>query len=292
MRPRQAGRGREKRNPLYHRDERGAREAAREEVLECGRPARFIMNERDLRNFVEAIRRGTLAADSAVERLRQLPFEDLGFAKIDHHRALRQGYPEVVYARGKTQKQVTAIVRGMLRAKASHNILVTRADRRIFRAVKGMARRARYHELSGTISIERERAIRGKGLILVVTAGTSDIPVAEEALVTAQMMGNRAEAIYDVGVAGLHRLLEHRRKLSEARVIICAAGMEGALPSVVAGLVGVPVIAVPTSTGYGSSFGGLTALLAMLNSCASNVTVVNIDNGFGAGCVASVINRL
>jgi hypothetical protein len=152
--------------------------------------------------------------------------------------------------------------------------------------------RAEFHELSGTISIERSRKTQGKGLILVVTAGTSDIPVAEEALITARSMGNRAEAIYDVGVAGLHRLLEHRDKLAEARVIVCVAGMEGALPSVVAGLVSAPVIAVPTSTGYGSSFGGLTALLAMLNSCASNVSVVNIDNGFGAGCVASVINKL
>jgi NCAIR mutase (PurE)-related protein len=158
--------------------------------------------------------------------------------------------------------------------------------------VKKLARVARFHELSGAITISRSTADHGKGSILVVTAGTSDIPVAEEALVTAQIMGNRAEAIYDVGVAGLHRLLEHRKKLAAARVIVCVAGMEGALPSVVAGLVAAPVIAVPTSTGYGSSFGGLTALLAMLNSCASNVSVVNIDNGFGAGCVASVINRL
>jgi NCAIR mutase (PurE)-related protein len=184
------------------------------------------------------------------------------------------------------------IARGMLHAKASHNILITRADKKIFAAVKKLARAARFHELSGAITISRSQANQGKGLILVVTAGTSDIPVAEEALVTAQIMGNRAEAIYDVGVAGLHRLLEHRKKLAAARVIICVAGMEGALPSVVAGLVAAPVIAVPTSTGYGSSFGGLTALLAMLNSCASNVSVVNIDNGFGAGCVASVINRL
>ena len=202
----------------------------------------------------------------------------------------------MVFARGKTPKQVAEIVRAMLRAKASHNILITRANTKTFAAVKRFARAAKlrpeFHELSGTISIERSRKLHGKGLILIVTAGTSDIPVAEEALVTARAMGNRAEAIYDVGVAGLHRLLEHREKLSEARVIICVAGMEGALPSVVAGLVSAPVIAVPTSTGYGSSFGGLTALLAMLNSCASNVSVVNIDNGFGAGCVASVINRM
>lgn len=257
------------------------------------------MDELDIKSFVEALQRGKLSAEAAVDRLRKLPYEDLGFAKIDHHRTLRQGYPEVIFAKGKTPRQVTEIVRGMLRAKASHNILVTRADAKVFaavrRAVRPLKRTAstiQFHELSRTIAIFREKAIRGKGLVLVVTAGTSDIPVAEEALVTARVMGNRAEAIYDVGVAGLHRLLEHREKLAEARVIICVAGMEGALPSVVAGMVAAPVIAVPTSTGYGSSFGGMTALLAMLNSCASNVSVVNIDNGFGAGCVASVINRL
>jgi NCAIR mutase (PurE)-related protein len=249
------------------------------------------MNEHDIRKVLTALQRKELTLDSALDRLRHLPYEDLGFAKIDHHRALRQGYPEVVYARGKTPKQVAEIVRGMLRANASHNILITRADRKTFATVKRLARRARLYEMSGAIVIERSRAVHGKGLILVVTAGTSDIPVAEEALVTARTMGNRAEAIYDVGVAGLHRLLEHRRKLTEARVIICVAGMEGALPSVIGGMVAAPVIAVPTSTGYGAGFGGIAALLAMLNSCASNVSVVNIDNGFGAGCVASVINR-
>src|SRR5271167_400153 len=232
------------------------------------------MDEGDVRKFLEAVKRGSLPVERAVEQLRQWPYEDLGFAKIDHHRALRQGFPEVIFARKKTAKQVAEIARGMLRAKASHNILITRADKKIFAAVKKLARAARFHELSGAITISRSTANHGKGLILVVTAGTSDIPVAEEALVTAQIMGNRAEAIYDVGVAGLHRLLEHRKKLAVAR------------------LVAAPVIAVPTSTGYGSSFGGLTVLLAMLNSCASNVSVVNIDNGFGAGCVASVINRL
>jgi NCAIR mutase (PurE)-related protein len=170
--------------------------------------------------------------------------------------------------------------------------LITRADAKTSSAVKKIARAAKFHPLSGTVTIERDRTVHGKGLILVVSAGTSDIPVAEEALITARTMGNNAEAVYDVGVAGLHRLLEHRQMLARARVIVCVAGMEGALPSVVAGMVAAPVIAVPTSTGYGSSFGGLTALLAMLNSCASNVSVVNIDNGFGAGCVASVINRL
>jgi len=251
------------------------------------------MNESDVRNFLEAVRRGAVSVEGAVERLRRLPYEDLGFAKIDHHRALRQGYPEVIFARGKTAKQVAEIVRGMMRAKASSNILITRADRKTYAAVKKRARGAKFHELSGAITIERDGGrTRGKGLILVITAGTSDIPVAEEAAVTARAMGNRVETVYDVGVAGLHRLMEHREKMARARVIICVAGMEGALPSVVAGMVAAPVIAVPTSTGYGSSFGGLTALLAMLNSCASNVSVVNIDNGFGAGCVASVINRL
>jgi NCAIR mutase (PurE)-related protein len=258
------------------------------------------MNERDIRELLEAVRKGRSKIEQAVERLRWLPFEDLGFAKIDHHRALRQGHPEVVLARGKTPQQVAEIVRGMLRARGSHNILITRADRKTYAAVRRLAGRdlhfrpgqAKFHPLSGVIVIERSRTVRGKGLILVVSAGTSDVPVAEEALLTAAAMGNRAEAIYDVGVAGLHRLLEHREKLAAARVIICVAGMEGALPSVVAGLVAVPVIAVPTSTGYGASFGGLAALLGMLNSCASNVTVVNIDNGFGAACVASCINRL
>jgi hypothetical protein len=206
---------------------------------------------------------------------------------------LRQGYAEVIFGRGKTPEQVARIVRGMLRPKgATHNILVTRADRKIHAAVRRVARGARFHPLSGAILIQRSQQITGKGTIVIVSAGTSDIPVAEEAAVTAEAMGNRVETLYDVGVAGLHRLMEHRPKLAAARVIICVAGMEGALPSVVAGMVGVPVIAVPTSTGYGASFGGLAALFAMLNSCASNVSVVNIDNGFGAGCVASVINRL
>jgi NCAIR mutase (PurE)-related protein len=251
------------------------------------------MTEHDIRNLLEALQAGRMTANQALDRLKHLPFEDLGFAKIDHHRSLRQGYAEVILGRGKTPEQVAAIVRRMLRAKASHhNILITRADKKIFAAVRRVSRAAKFHELSGVIAIERDAALSGKGTILVVSAGTSDIPVAEEALLTAQLLGNRAEALYDVGVAGLHRLLDHRTKLVDARVIICVAGMEGALPSVVAGLVAVPVIAVPTSVGYGASFGGVTALLGMLNSCASNVSVVNIDNGFGAACVASVINRL
>ncbi len=256
------------------------------------------MNQSDLLKILELVKAGELAPAKAIERLKHLPFEDIGFAKVDHHRALRQGFAEVILGKGKTPQQVAEIVRAMLRKKDSrHNILVTRADTKIYSAVKKTngktARPAKFHPVSGVITIERSQEITGKGTILVVSAGTSDIPVAEEALLTARMMGNRAEPLYDVGVAGIHRLLEHREsKLAQARVIICVAGMEGALPSVVGGLVGVPVIAVPTSVGYGASFGGIAALLGMLNSCASNVTVVNIDNGFGAACVASCINRL
>jgi NCAIR mutase (PurE)-related protein len=251
------------------------------------------MDQQELLKLLESVKAGAVSPGNAIERLKHLPFEDLGFAKVDHHRALRQGFAEVILGKGKTPQQVAEIVRAMLRKKdARHNILVTRADARIFAAVKKASRFAKFHPLAAAITIERNRQITGKGTIVVVSAGTSDIPVAEEALLTARMMGNRAEHLYDVGVAGIHRLLEHREKLTQARVIICVAGMEGALPSVVGGLVAVPVIAVPTSVGYGASFGGVAALLGMLNSCSSNVTVVNIDNGFGAACVASCINRL
>jgi hypothetical protein len=248
------------------------------------------MTENEIRRLLEQVRAGRVSAQAALERLRRLPFEDLGFAKIDHHRSLRQGYAEVIFAPGKRAEQVVSIVRRMSRNR--HNILITRGDRRLYVRIKRAAPAARFHELSGAISIRKDKRILGKGLVLVVSAGTADIPVAEEALVTAEVFGNRAEAIHDVGVAGLHRLMRHQEKLREARVIVCVAGMEGALPSVVGGLVGVPVIAVPTSIGYGASLQGVAALLAMLNSCASNVAVVNIDNGFGAGCLASVINRL
>ena len=249
------------------------------------------MDKQDIQQLLETVRAGKLPVARALEQLRHMPYEDLGFAKIDHHRGLRQGFAEVVYAKGKTPQQVVAIVRGLLRPRTTHNVLITRADAAIFRAVRRLNRAAKFHPLSGAISIRRNREIVGKGTILVVAAGTSDIPVAEEAVVTAEIMGNRVESVYDVGVAGLHRLLDHREKIAAARVIVCVAGMEGALPSVVAGLVAVPVIAVPTSVGYGASFGGLAALLAMLNSCASNVCVVNIDNGFGGGYVASTMNR-
>jgi len=255
------------------------------------------MNSQELLKLLESVQSGRLAPEDAIERLKHLPFEDLDFAKVDHHRTLRQGFAEVVFGKGKTPEQVAHIVAAMLAKKDSkHNVLVTRADAKIFTAVKRAAgkasRLAKFHPHSGVITIERDPKIIGKGTILVVSAGTSDIPVAEEALLTARIMGNRAEHLYDVGVAGIHRLLENRSALLRAHVIICVAGMEGALPSVVGGLVAVPVIAVPTSVGYGASFGGVAALLGMLNSCASNVTVVNIDNGFGAARVASCINRL
>jgi pyridinium-3,5-biscarboxylic acid mononucleotide synthase len=251
------------------------------------------MNSEELLKLLKSLEQGKLTPKTAFERLKHLPFEDIGFAKVDHHRAIRQGYAEVVFGKGKTPTQVAEIVRAMVRKKASrHNVLVTRADSKMFAAVKRISQSAKYHPLSGVITIERTTEITGKGTILVVSAGTSDIPVAEEALLTARLMGNRVEPLFDVGVAGIHRLLEHRPMLTEARVIVCVAGMEGALPSVVGGLVSVPVIAVPTSIGYGASFNGVAALLGMLNSCASNVTVVNIDNGFGAACVASCINRL
>jgi NCAIR mutase (PurE)-related protein len=250
------------------------------------------MNEQQLTELLSAMRAGKISSEEAVARLKILPFEDLGFAKVDHHRALRQGFAEVIFGKGKTPKQVAEIAKTLLRRDAGQNFLITRADKKIFAAVKRIARGAKFHALPGVITIERNRAITGKGTICVVTAGTSDIPVAEEAALTAQIMGNEVARLYDVGVAGIHRLLHHREELTKARVIICVAGMEGALPSVVGGLVSVPVIAVPTSVGYGASFGGVAALLGMLNSCASNVTVVNIDNGFGAARVATCINRL
>jgi NCAIR mutase (PurE)-related protein len=255
------------------------------------------MNSQELLKLLESVQTGKLAPAKAIERLKHLPFEDLDFAKIDHHRTLRQGFAEVIFGKGKTPEQIAGIVRAMLAKKDSkHNILITRAEAKIFFAVKRAAgkesRLAKFHPVSGVITIERDTKIMGKGTILVVSAGTSDIPVAEEALLTARIMGNRVEHLFDVGVAGIHRLLENREALVGARVIICVAGMEGALPSVVGGLVAVPVIAVPTSVGYGASFGGVAALLGMLNSCASNVAVVNIDNGFGAARVASCINRL
>lgn len=249
-----------------------------------------FMNSDSIRKLFEQVRRGKLAPDDAVERLRHLPFEDLGFAKVDHHRALRTGMPEVILGQNKTPAQVAEIFSRL--AKHGGNVLATRASRQQFAAVKKKVRKAEYRELAQAIVFQRDEKKYGKGVIAVVSAGTSDIPVAEEAVVTAEVMGNDVEHLFDVGVAGIHRLLAHREVLARARVIIVCAGMEGALPSVVGGLVGVPVIAVPTSVGYGASFKGVAALLGMMNSCASNVSVVNIDNGFGAGYVAALINRL
>ena len=248
------------------------------------------MNAESLRKLFEQVRRGSITPDNAVSRLRHLPFEDLGFAKVDHHRALRAGMPEVILGEGKTTAQMAGIFARL--AKHGGNILATRANDKQFAAVKKKVRGVEYRELARAIVLERDETKYGKGIIGVVSAGTSDVPVAEEAVVTAEMMGNEVQHFYDVGVAGIHRLLANREALTRARVVIVCAGMEGALPSVVGGLVGVPVIAVPTSIGYGASFKGLAALLGMLNSCASNVSVVNIDNGFGAGYVASLINRL
>jgi pyridinium-3,5-biscarboxylic acid mononucleotide synthase len=248
------------------------------------------VNSEAIRKLFEQVRRGKLSPDDAVSRLRHLPFEDLGFAKVDHHRALRAGMPEVIFGEGKTPAQTAAIFTRL--ARRNGNVLVTRASEAQFSAVRKKIRKAEYRPLARAIVLERDSRKYGKGTIAVVSAGTSDIPVAEEAVVTAELMGNDVEHLYDVGVAGIHRLLANRGTLSKARVVIVCAGMEGALPSVVGGLVGVPVIAVPTSVGYGAAFKGLAALLGMMNSCASNVSVVNIDNGFGAGYVASMINRL
>ncbi|MGA9476065.1 MAG: nickel pincer cofactor biosynthesis protein LarB [Terriglobales bacterium] len=273
------------------------------------------MNADALHKLFTEVRSKKLSPDEAVARLRHLPFEDLGFAKIDHHRALRQGMPEVIFSEGKTPTQVAKIFARLAAHNKDGNVLATRATEEQFQAVAAEVPKVMYHPAARAITLRRDGAASksstsktlasknstskvstsqkscGKGVIVVVSAGTSDIPVAEEAVITAELMGNRVQHLYDVGVAGIHRLLAHRSVLAEARVIIVCAGMEGALPSVVGGLVGVPVIAVPTSIGYGSAFKGLAALLGMLNSCASNVSVVNIDNGFGAAYVASLINR-
>ncbi|MBZ5498124.1 MAG: nickel pincer cofactor biosynthesis protein LarB [Acidobacteriia bacterium] len=247
------------------------------------------MHRNDILNLLEQVQKGALTPHQGVKRLESLPFEDLGFARVDHHRTLRQGFPEVIFGLKKKPGHVAAIVRSLLPQKT--NILITRCPRNVYAAVRRVTRKAQYHEMAQAASIIQDATIHGDGIIHVVCAGTSDIPVAEEAVLTARVMGNEVETTFDAGVAGIHRLLSAREALARARAIIVVAGMEGALPSVVGGMVSVPVIAVPTSIGYGSSFGGLTALLAMLNSCASNVTVVNIDNGFGAGFVASLINR-
>jgi hypothetical protein len=248
------------------------------------------MDQQQLQNLLEQVRAGAVDVAAAMERLRHMPFEDLGFAKLDHHRALRHGMPEVVFGKGKEPQQVAAIAKGI--SEKASNLLITRADCRAAELVLKEIPEAEHFPSSGAIRLWRDRTIHGKGKIAVVCAGTSDIFVAEEARVTAEVMGNEVDTVFDVGVAGIHRLMNSRERLTEARVVVVCAGMEGALPSAVGGLVSCPVIAVPTSVGYGASFHGLAALLGMLNSCASNVSVVNIDNGFGGGYVASLINRL
>lgn len=248
------------------------------------------MDQSALRKLLEKVRDAQISPEEALKGLRHLPFEDLGFAKIDHHRPLRVGMPEVIYAEGKTPEQVAEIFARM--AEYTNNVLATRANREKFNAVHLRVPGAQFHPISGSIVLRRNHEKRGAGVVAVVCAGTSDLPVAEEAAVTADLMGNEVEQLCDVGVAGLHRLLSHHELINRARVLIVCAGMEGALPSVVAGLVKAPVICVPTSVGYGASFGGLAALLGMLNSCSPNTAVVNIDNGFGAGYLASIINQI
>jgi len=252
------------------------------------------MTESDLQRLLDQVASGGIGADDAARQilsaLRSAPFDDLGFARIDNHRHLRQGFPEVVLGIGKTPDQIAAIADRIV--AGGHSLLVTRTTLDAYDAVRAVAPAAVFHGEARAITLAQGEIARGHGTVLIACAGTSDLPVAEEAAVTADLMGNTVDRVYDVGVAGIHRLLHEHERLQRARVLIVVAGMEGALPSVIGGLVRVPVIAVPTSVGYGASFGGIAALLAMLNSCASGVAVVNIDNGFGAACLASRINHL
>ena len=245
----------------------------------------------DLKKLLEYVKANKLQIDDALKKLRDLPYEDLGYAHIDHHRSIRNGYPEVIYCKGKSDDHILGIIEKM--NEKGSNILGTRCEKTTFDKITKLYPNAKYDELSKILTIQNEEIKnQGKGTILIVTGGTSDIPVADEAYYTALFLGNKVERLYDVGVAGIHRLLNNREIIEKARVIVAVAGMEGALPSVVGGLVDVPVIAVPTSVGYGANFDGLAPLLAMLNSCASGISVVNIDNGFGAGYLASTINKL
>jgi NCAIR mutase (PurE)-related protein len=241
-------------------------------------------------NILKRVYEHQLSPEEAIEHLKDYHYQDLEFAKVDHHRELRKGVPEIIYGLGKTGPQILKISREIIRKGG--NLLITRIEPDVYRALKGKIPGAVYNPAARTITMKQKEAVRGKGKIVVMTAGTSDIPVAEEAFVTCDILGNETERVYDVGVAGLHRLFGEYDRIKQARVVIAVAGMEGALPSVVAGLVSVPVIAVPTSIGYGASFKGLAALLAMLNSCSGGVAVVNIDNGFGAALLASSINHL
>lgn len=248
------------------------------------------MNRLQIETLLNEVRDGHTNVDEALDRLRDLPFEDMGFAKLDHHRHLRTGMPEVIFGSGKSTAQVAAIFAHM--AKAGGNVLATRVTHEMVEAIVGTEPRAEYHETARAITLSQAPTDPGKGTVGVVCAGTSDLPIAEEAAVTARLMGNTVDLIADVGVAGIHRLLAQKNSLQSARVLIVCAGMEGALPTVVGGLVNAPVIAVPTSVGYGASLGGVAALLGMLNTCTPNVCVVNIDNGFGAACIASLVNHL
>ncbi len=248
------------------------------------------MDRAQIERLLQEVQAGTTGVADALERLRNLPFEDLGFAKVDHHRSLRTGMPETIFAASKTPEQVAAIFERM--ARAGGNVLATRASVEMYAMVQAAEPRAEFHPMARAITLKQTDAPAGKGTVAVVCAGTSDLPVAEEAAVTARLMGNTVDLVADVGVAGIHRLLAQQQMLRSARVLIVCAGMEGALPTVVGGLVHAPVIAVPTSVGYGASLGGVAALLGMLNTCAPNISVVNIDNGFGAACIASLINHL
>ncbi len=246
------------------------------------------MNNKNIKNILTKIKKGDLTIEKALQHFKDLPYKDLDFAKVDTHRTIRCGFPEVIFCAGKTPEQVLKIASQIIKNGA--DLLATRANEEIYKHVIKEFKNARYNEKAGTIVVKRSRAKKKKGLILIVTAGTSDIPVAEEAKETAEIMGNNVKVLYDVGVAGIHRLFSKQKEITSAKVIIVVAGMEGALASVVGGMVDRPVIGVPTSIGYGTCFNGVTPLLAMLNSCAANVTVVNIDNGFGAAYVASLIN--
>jgi NCAIR mutase (PurE)-related protein len=250
------------------------------------------MNHNRVRKLLESVSAGKVSVEEALDKLRSLPYEDLGFARLDSHRSLRQGFPEVVFCEGKSTEQLTLIARQMLKAGGPN--VFTRANFEVYQAIREVAPEAVYYEDASIVAVNVEpiESIPSSGTVLVVTGGTTDIPVAEEAAVTAEIMGNNVDRLYDVGVAGLHRLLDELERLFAANVLVVVAGMEGALASVVGGLVAAPVIAVPTSVGYGASFGGLAALLTMLNSCAPGVATVNIDNGFGAGYLAGMINRI
>jgi pyridinium-3,5-biscarboxylic acid mononucleotide synthase len=247
------------------------------------------MTPERLNALLRRVRSGSLSIEAALRQLRTLPYENLGFASLDHHRTIRQGFPEVIFCEGKTDAQVLTIAKTLLKRKGP--LLATRIEPHAARALCRLNRRARYHDQARMVAVHPSTPIR-RGQVLIVTAGTADIPVAEEAKVTAEVMGSHVDTLYDVGVAGLHRLLGQQERLYRARVLVVVAGMDGVLPSVVGGLVRQPVIAVPTSRGYGASFGGLAALLTMLNSCAAGVGVMNIDNGFGAGCLAHRINTV